>query len=349
MPSASRPSGEKDTGLLRGRFSEARARLTLVYVSILAVILVLSSGSIYSTFSTRLDRRFPHFRPGGFLVMADGGIPVGPEAVRAELIDSLIIVNGVLLAVAGMLSYWLAGVTLAPIQASYERQRRFLGDASHELRTPLAILQADLENELDQASLAKKERAQAESHLEEVTRMSRIVSDLLTLSRLDESDGMAHAPTVLTLTSLVEEAVNRLQSIAKREGIVLEYASSVNEEVQVLAQKELVMQALSNVIKNAIIYNKKDGSVAVSLSKEHEQAIIRVVDTGIGIAEKDLRKIGGRFYRVDESRSRQTGGSGLGLAIVRSIVKQARGSFQIESELDKGTTVTIRIPTTKAS
>jgi signal transduction histidine kinase len=321
----------------------------VVYVSILAVILLLSSGSIYSTFSTRLDHRFPRFRLGGIPVMSDDGIPTGPAEVRAELIDSLLMVNGALLAIAGVLSYWLAGVTLEPIQAAYNRQRRFLGDASHELRTPLAILQADLENERDASSITEKERAQVESHLEEVMRMSRIVSDLLTLSRLDESDGITQTPTVLSLVELTEEAVQRLRSIAKREGITMEYASAMNQEVRVLAHKELLMQALSNVIKNAIVYNKKGGTVKVSLAKEGEQAMVRVEDTGIGIAEQDLKKIGSRFYRGDESRSRQTGGSGLGLAIVRSIMKQSRGSLQVESALGKGTIVTMRIPAIKAS
>ena len=129
----------------------------------------------------------------------------------------------------------------------------------------------------------------------------------------------------------------------------MQYTSTVSQEVRVLAHKELLMQALSNVIKNAIVYNKKGGAVKVSLTKEGEQAIVRVEDTGIGIAEQELKKIGSRFYRGDESRSRQTGGSGLGLAIVRSIMKQSRGSLQVESVLGKGTIVTIRVPAIKAS
>ena len=334
--------------MLSGQFHQARLKLTLIYVAILAIILLLSSGSIYSMFSTRLDFRFARFRPRSEMVFPPDIIPPTPADVRADLIYSLIMVNGLLLIAAGISSYWLAGITLQPIQTAYNRQRRFLSDASHELRTPLAILQIDLENELANGSAQTAHREKAESHLEEVERMSRIVNDLLILSRLDENGGVHYKSVNLNLSEVIQETVDRMQPIAKHFGVFVNY-SQAEKNIEVLANKELLIQAFSNVIKNAITYNKEGGGVAILSKIENNQALVAVVDTGVGMAKEDLDKIFDRFYRTDNSRSRQTGGSGLGLAIVKSIINQLHGSIKIESTLGSGTTVTMHIPIVKAS
>lgn len=343
MQNALKPSGEKGTGFLSGKFREARTRLTLVYVCILALILLLSSESIYSLFSNRLTHRFARVHPRVAILLPDDEFVPDPADVRTDLINSLLIVNGILLLTAGMASYWLAGLTLEPIQEAYERQRRFLSDASHELRTPLAILQTDLENERLRYSAETPERHQVESHLEEVARMSQLVSHLLLLSRLDERANIRRTDTRLRLNDLLKESVHRLESIAKRQQVSLQ-CDIRNEPVEIFADKELLLQAMSNVLKNAIIYNKTGGNVITSLQADREYAVIRVSDTGPGIAQNDLANIFERFYRADESRSRATGGSGLGLAIVQSIMKQLNGTVEIESSVGSGTTVTLRFP-----
>ena len=348
MPNALKPFGEKDTELLSGRFHQARMRLTLIYVVILAVILFSSSGSIYSMFSNRLDHRFARLPRRLELILPPGFLAPSPAEVRTDLVNSLTIVNGFLLLLAGVLSYWLAGITLQPIQAAYNRQRRFLSDASHELRTPLAILHADLENDLVDPAGTELSRQRAKSHLEEVKRMSLLVGDLLTLSRLDEHGERGPLFIRLDLTDVLSDVVHRLQSVATHHRVALAFAV-VEEHVFVVANKELLIQALGNVIKNAILYNKENGSVAVSLKTEDGRAVVRVADTGIGIAQDDLARIFERFYRTDESRSRRTGGSGLGLAIAQSVLKQFNGSIALESVLGVGTTVTISLPLVKAS
>lgn len=348
MPNASRPSGEKDIGLLSGQFHQARIKLTCIYVAILAVILLLSSASIYPLFSSRLTDRFARFTVHSEFVFPVDIVPPNPQDVRNDLFNSLIIVNGLLLVAAGFASYWLAGITLRPIQDAFDRQRRFLGDASHELRTPLAILQADLENERVGLPEGSDARKQTESHLEEVGRMSLLVTDLLTLSRLDERGGTHHEMTAVDVGNIVRETVDRLRSVAQRQGIAVT-TSPVPHKVEGVANKELLAHALSNVIKNAITYNTAGGTVTVIPTTEDAFAVIRVVDTGIGIAKEELDNIFDRFYRTDASRSRQTGGSGLGLAIVQSIMKQCNGSVQVESVPGNGTTVTLRVPATKPS
>ncbi len=348
MPNVSKPSGEKATGLLSGRFHQGRLQLTLVYIAILTVILLLSSASSYSLFSSRLEFRFArfHLRPPQTIIVPN--LSPSPADVQDDLIHSLLVVNGALLLAASLASYWLAGITLQPIQAAYNRQRRFLGDASHELRTPLAILQTDLENERTDIYADEGARRRIASHLEEVGRMSRIVNDLLVLSRLDEKDETFSEGKPINLSGVVQQTTHRLQGIAQRQGITL---TCVDEDgaYQAMADQNLFSQALSNVIKNAIAYNTEHGRVMIEIQREGTQIVVRVTDTGIGIAKKDLEKIFDRFYRTDQSRSRQTGGSGLGLAIVQSIMKQLRGSVHIESVLGQGTVVTLRLPKAPSS
>nr|MBP7005994.1 HAMP domain-containing histidine kinase [Patescibacteria group bacterium] len=244
MLNASKPFGEKGTGFLSGKFREARTRLTLVYVCILAFILLLSSGSIYSLFSRQLNTRLARFHPRIAVILPNDFISPNPADVRTDLIDSLLIVNGFLLLAAGVASYWLAGLTLEPIQEAYERQRRFLSDASHELRTPLAILQTDLENELIATPAKPAARHQIESHLEEVGRMSQLVGNLLLLSRLDERTEARHQTTRLHVGDVIEESADRLQSIAQRYDVTIRI-EPLDKDAQFITNKELLMQALS--------------------------------------------------------------------------------------------------------
>ncbi len=347
MPVVLRPSGEKGIALLSGRFRGAQGRLTLIYTALLACILLISSSITYSAFSSRLERRFARFPPRPPAAIPQELLTPRAEEVRADLINALLIVNGFLLAVAGVLSYWLAGLTLAPIQAAYERQRRFLGDASHELRTPLAILQTDLENARNGATSAQRE--QIDSHLEEVGRMSHLVRDLLRLSRLDEESSLNQAEKMTDMHRLMQASVERLSRLAETQNVTLSFASPTEIAATWLVPEEPFRQAFENVTKNAILYNRPGGSVTVALDQDGREAILTIKDTGIGIAAEDLERIFDRFYRVDASRSRQTGGSGLGLAITRASLERLRGTLKIDSAIDVGTTITLSIPFVPAS
>ncbi len=341
--------GEKDIGLLSGRFSTARAKLTFMYVAILAILLTLSSSSIYSAFSSRLERRFERFRPRAPLILPEGIIPPSSDELRADLMYSLFLVNGILLFAGGAFSYFLAGITLAPIQQAYERQQRFLGDASHELRTPLAILQTDLENELHRSDLAPQAREQRQSNLEEVHHMSRLVSDVLALSRSDESEMPNLGLIKVDVVAFVRSLVKSLQSVAEAKLVQLAIESSSVESAYVFANEDMLLQTLRNLIQNAIIYNVPQGQVQISIATEAKRVRITIVDTGIGISASDLDQIFERFYRVDKSRSRQTGGSGLGLSIVRAHLERMKGTLEIQSELGKGTRITVFLPLESAS
>lgn len=339
--------GAKDTGLLSGRFLSARRQLTFTYVFILATILALSSAIIYSEFSNRLDHRFRGMPPR-IAPQIREEIQLRQQDVLSDFTNSLLLVNGALLIIVGVFSYWFAGITLRPIQVAYNRQRRFLGDASHELRTPLAILRTDLENELGQQSITSTQQEQVTSHLEEVDRMGRIVADLLLLSRLDEQGEMEEEQEQIDLSMLTKRVTDRLLGIAERHNIQLLFTSA-EKQITVFTNEQLLSHAIENVVKNAISYTNPGGSVMVSLDMQGDFARILIKDTGIGMSAEQLEKIFDRFYRVDASRSRQLGGSGLGLSIVQSIMHRLHGEVRVDSVEKKGTVVTLLLRRSSSS
>lgn len=347
MASVSKRFGEKGIVSFKNNFNLSLIRLTLLYTAIAAVVLLISSGVTYSFFSNRLENRYRNFRLllNGYPVNLPQ--PPGADEVRDDLIQTLFAVNGFLLAAAGAGSYFLAKWNLQPIQESYERQRRFLSDASHELRTPLAIVHAELENELSALGEGLN-RNQIVSKLEEVQRMNAIVTDLLTVAHLDEQEESAPETVEVNISELIRTAMQRLQPLAAERAVVLK-GSLPDPDACVVSNLDLCQRVIVNIIKNAILYNVPNGTVGVQIMKRKSAITMVVTDTGLGIDEKDIERIFDRFYRVDKSRSRASGGSGLGLSIVQTALAKLGGSIAIESELGKGTEVTIIIPDKRAS
>lgn len=329
--------------MLSGKFHVARLKLTAIYIVILAAILFISSGVIYSAFANQLAQRFRRFEIGPNVIISENFIPPRQQDVLDDLVFSLYMVNGILLIVAGTASYWLAGLTLEPIQRAYDRQRRFLGDASHELRTPLTVLKIGHENRLAEALVPDEERQQLVSDLEEIDRMSAMVNDLLALSRMDEEDGPTKVPAALDLDAVISKLHERFLPLAQDKQVDLG-SGHIVAGLRVKADGHLLEQALGNIIKNAIVHNKPDGRVTLSVEKADGFALVKVADTGIGIPPEEQAKVFDRFYRADASRSRATGGSGLGLAIVKSAMDRLGGSVELESTVGQGTTVTLKVP-----
>lgn len=338
--------GVKDTGSFEKHFQRSILTLTIFYATTLAIILFVSGAVSYSTFSSRIGHRFERFPPPDtdiFLENLPSHLPTAEE-VRTDFIESLILVNGILLLLAGVLSYWLALVTLYPIKKAYEKQRQFLGNASHELRTPLSILQLDLENELADSSLKENIKRRARSNLEEVGRMSRLVGDLLLLSRLDENKPITKTLNRINIHKVIDNAVTHLRTLSETNNVELRVQSIENGELLIVSNEDLLFHVLTNIIKNAIVYNKPNGVVDISVTLKQKNIAITITDTGIGISKDQVKKIFDRFYRIEESRSRQTGGSGLGLSIVRSSLEHIGGKISMESEIGKGTSVVITLP-----
>jgi len=323
--------------------------LTVMYVVILALILFSSASITRSLFAQRIESRFSRVE---IRLSERVGLPSPqprPEDMRADFLYATIIVDGLLLFVAGAFSYWLAGFTLRPIQAAYNRQRQFLSDVSHELRTPLALLRTGLENELSMGQFSKV-RPEIEDHLEEVDRMSRLIGDFLVLSRLDSHEGNGNGAKVVDLQAVVRETADELRDNAKRHGVSLVLTQDDGLRLPVsVPSKELLARAVANVVNNAIAYNRESGSVQISTRADGRSATVRVKDTGIGIAAEEQELVFDRFYRAEKSRTRRTGGSGLGLPIVKSIVDSLGGSVTLSSQVGQGTEVTISLPVHRTS
>lgn len=219
-------------------------------------------------------------------------------------------------------------------------RRDFVANASHELKTPAASIQAAAET----LHLAAADDPEAVAHFSaqierEAVRLSRIVADLLDLSRLESGSELSER---VPLHALVREEAQRAHDQAWETDLTLEVRT--DEDIWVDGSARDLSLLIRNLIDNAIRYTRPGGSVAVRVASDVDDAVLTVSDTGVGIPAKDLPRIFERFYRVDRARSRETGGTGLGLAIVRHVSENHGGSVDIDSELGRGTTVTVRLP-----
>ncbi|RKQ16225.1 sensor histidine kinase [Ureibacillus endophyticus] len=228
----------------------------------------------------------------------------------------------------------------ASIEREDEAQKNFLATVSHELRTPISYMkgysEAILQNFID-----GKEKEEAISLIaREANRMERLTNELLELARTSNEQKFELYPIVLAET--IRDAISLLEQKSVEKNI--EITTSFDEEIIVEGHEEKLKQIFINTIENAIRYSNNDSTISILTKIVKGNAIIEIIDRGIGIPEKDLPHITERFYRVNKARSRSDGGSGLGLSIVDQLVKQHQGSIKIKSELGKGTTVSISIP-----
>ena len=223
-------------------------------------------------------------------------------------------------------------------------RREFVANVSHELRTPLTNIKSYTETLIDAGNDLDEEtrRSFLEVVYNESDRMTRIVRDLLTLSRLDNKRmDMQMAKT--DLRAAVKSAIQSMRIDAEGHGLTLTDALP-GSLPPVYGDKERILQVVINIISNAVKYNRKNGSITVSGGSDGEKVLISVADTGIGIPKEDLPRIFDRFYRVDKARSRKMGGTGLGLAIAKEIVEAHGGSISFDSVYGKGSTVTVFFP-----
>ena len=231
-------------------------------------------------------------------------------------------------------------------QEKEERERRlFVSNVSHELRTPLTSVKSYLEALDEGASSEPVAPDFIKVSLDETNRMMRMVSDLLSLSRIDNAT--SHLDIELTnFTAFITFILNRFDKIRsqnddKKYEIIRDYPIN---SIWVEIDTDKMTQVIDNIINNAIKYSPDGGKITVSMKTTETQMILSISDEGLGIPKKDLPKIFDRFYRVDKARSRAQGGSGLGLAIAKEIIKQHHGFIWAKSEYGKGSTFTIVLP-----
>lgn len=225
------------------------------------------------------------------------------------------------------------------LSESFAIQRQFSGNAAHELRTPLAIMQTKLELFAAENKNMDSDTAElVRSQTEQLDRLSKLVHTLLEMSNLSSVPRCDR----IELAPLVDEIITDLTPLACQNDITIEQYC---DNVMITGSDALIYRLVFNLIENAVKYNRKGGSVSVSVHKESGNAVVTVSDTGCGIPEEYRESIFQPFFRVDKSRSRQMGGVGLGLALVHEIAVLHGGSVRAEPGKTAGTVFIVTLPT----
>ena len=292
-----------------------------------------------------------HMRVMTVPLLNDGRIVGTVQALRnldeheeqLEIVQNMTILGVALgIVVAGPVGYFLSRRAMVPINTAFERQRVFVADASHELRTPLTLIRAHAEYA---ARRPERTVAEVQPSLDgitgEVDRISTMVTDLLTLARLDagklELERASH-----DLAAIAQHAVAGMQPIAEQTGValVVEHGTEVRAEVDPARIEQVVRILLDNSLR----HTPPGGQIVVAVASAGTSPQISVRDTGSGIAADELPHVFDRFSRQDSARDREQGGVGLGLAIAKALVEQHRGTITVASEPGEGTTVTMQLP-----
>jgi len=227
------------------------------------------------------------------------------------------------------------------LEKAFQQTDRFSADASHELRTPLAILRGELESIVRQSNVPSDVRESIGSALEETDRLTKIVENLLALSRLEAGDSHFERKQV-DLGELVTSTTDQMKLLAEDKKISLRCSTA--EHVTVEGSPTRLKQVVVNLVDNAIKYTPEGGDVHVSVREQQGKAIVEVSDNGVGIPKESLSQIFERFYRADKARTRKLGGTGLGLSIVKSICKAHGGDVTAQSTEGQGSSFCVELP-----
>lgn len=277
------------------------------------------------------------------------------KPTRQLMVDLAAVVSLTILAV-GAIGWFLSGLAMEPVRVSYLKLKQFTSDASHELRNPIATIQTNVQVALADPSLDSQQHQYLQVIERLTRRMGRLVNDLLFLARQD-SGIVEQQWQPIPLDALVMEVIEEQQLIARSRHLSLNFNLDTpdypgdRDPFTVAGDWTQLTRLCTNLISNALQYTPTGGTITVNLTQGSDVQL-QVKDTGIGIAKTDLPYLFDRFYRVDPARSRDARdpegqvatGSGLGLAIVKAIVDNHQGSIKIESQPDRGTTVTVNLP-----
>ena len=223
-----------------------------------------------------------------------------------------------------------------------ESRQEFVSNVSHELKTPMTSMKILADSLIAENNVPEEMYKEFLTDIaQEIDRENSIIAELLSLTKLNRKNAPMNI-TQVNINELMEIILKRVRPIAQKRDIELTL-ESVREVTAGVDEPKLTM-ALTNLVENAVKYNKEHGTVTVTVDADPRNFIVKIADTGVGIPEESLDKIYERFYRVDKSRSREVGGSGLGLSITKSAVLLHRGTIQAESKEGEGTTFTVTIP-----
>lgn len=223
-----------------------------------------------------------------------------------------------------------------------ESRQEFVSNVSHELKTPMASIKVLADSLMAQSNVPEKLYKEFLNDIaSEIDRENQIITDLLTLVKLDKKESDLNITSV-NMNDLTELILKRLRPIARKRNVEVVF-ESVRQVVADIDEVKMTL-IISNLVENAIKYNREEGWVKVTLDADHQNFWIEVRDCGVGIAEESITRIYERFYRGDKSHSREVGGTGLGLAITKSAVLMHKGSIAVSSKEGEGTVFTVKIP-----
>ena len=279
-----------------------------------------------------------------------------------QLILDLILGAGLTLICVAAIGWLLSGLAMAPVRESYGRLKQFTADASHELRNPIATIQTNVQVALAEPDIEPQQHQQLQVIERLTRRLGRLVDDLLFLARLDS--GIVQQQWIdVPLDALLMEVIEEQQAIATTQNLSLSLEivdlPNAEDNFTVLGDWDQLARLFTNLVSNAVQYTPSGGEIEVELqlaakNKRNSPMLnpalqIKVTDTGIGISAEALPHLFDRFYRADPARThRSAAGSGLGLAIAKAIVENHRGQIRIDSQVDRGTAVTVTLPAHKS-
>lgn len=325
-------------------FHSARFKLALSYLLIIAVMSVGFSLVLYRISGRELNHSLRTPPPNIQISLRQ----IDFEQFRHDRLEegtsklklSLIFFNLITLVFGGALSYYLALRSLSPIEEAMEAQNRFTADASHELRTPLTVIQTEIEVALRNPKLSGAQaKAILISSLEEVEKLKSLSSRLL---RLAQQDSQTLNIQTISIDNVINEAIKLTSQLAKTKNMTIQNKVK-DRELQLDSQA--FTEVLVILLNNAVIYSDRSKKITLSALVKNGKFELTVKDQGYGIAEVDVKYIFDRFYRVEQSRNKNTNsGFGLGLSIADQIIKQHGGTITVISSIGKGSEFTISLP-----
>jgi len=229
---------------------------------------------------------------------------------------------------------------IARLESSFKRMAEFTADASHELKTPICAMRGEAEVLLLKERKTEEYQEGLAHFIEQFDHLNQMINDLILLSKADTTQ-VELKMTPLRLDHLMKDLCNLFQVLAEQKNIALE--TGPLEEVTVIGDKVRLQQLFTNLIDNAIKYTPR-GAIHITVEKDETAVLVKIIDTGMGIPKEEREKIFKRFYRMDKSRSRETGGVGLGLSIAEWIVHAHQGSIEVDSEVNRGSTFIVSLP-----
>jgi signal transduction histidine kinase len=275
-----------------------------------------------------------------YLLMVGSSTQPVDDAINTFLSSLVWLIPSAVL-LGALASWYMAGKAWQPIEESIQQMKQFTASISHELRTPLAVLRGEAEVALMQDNSSEQYRRVLASQLEEFDRLSRMVNQLLTLARAESGD-VAIAREPVNVSALTQSLAEQLEPVAASKQVKLDW--KCDPDVTVAGDAGWIERIILNIVDNAMKFTDPDGVVSVRVSLSGKNAVLEVSDNGAGIPADALPHVFERFYRADTSRSNRVEGSGLGLSLVKWAVDHHHGTVEINSEVGKGTCVTVQMP-----